>query len=85
MPYTHKAFLWTAITSALAAVLSVGLAVGASLWLTVQVSHQSTQRICTAFEFFIHKPAPPIDNPLKKRQETQYQNLLIFVHKVGCK
>lgn len=84
MPYTHKAFVVTVIITATAAVLSVGLAVGGSISLSLYEAHQESQRLCDAFSYFIHKPTPPINTPAKQRQQDQYNRLVEFENKLGC-
>lgn len=55
-----------------------------NLWATYAVSQQSVQRVCNGFSFFITKPVPPINTPLKQRQEQQWRRLQVFKDHVGC-
>ena len=73
------------VAAALAAVfLMLGGSVAGSYALSLQVSRQSTGRLCSAFELFVHKPAPPVNTPVKLQQATQYRRLQIFEARVGC-
>ncbi len=73
------------IAAALAAVLlMLGASVAGSYVLSLDVAHQSTERLCSAFELFIHAPKPPVDTPLKLQQQTQYRRLKIFESRLGC-
>jgi hypothetical protein len=79
-----KVFLVTVILAAAGAVLSVGLAVGASLYLSVYEAQQGSQRLCNAFGYFIHQPVPPDNTLAKHLQQEQYAKLLTFESKLGC-
>ena len=72
---------------AIAAVIAVLLLLGAvagSYALSLQVAHQSNERLCSTFAYFIRKPVPPFNTALKKQQETQYLRLLEFERRLGC-
>ena len=73
------------IAAALAVIfLMLGASVAGSYALSLHVAHQSTERLCGAFELFIHAPKPPVDTPLKLQQQTQYRRLKIFESRLGC-
>ena len=73
------------VAAALAAVfLMLGASVAGSYVLSLQVSRQSTGRLCSAFELFIHQPKPPVNTPLKLQQATQYRRLKVFESRLGC-
>lgn len=73
------------IAAALAAIfLMLAGAVAGSYALSLNVAHNSNERLCHTFEYFIPKPPPPVDTPLKQREETQYQKLVIFERRLGC-
>jgi len=73
------------VAAAVAAVfLMIGASVAGSYALSLYVEHQGQERLCSAFELFVHKPAPPVNTPLKLQQATQYRRLKIFEARVGC-
>lgn len=80
MPYTKPAFLVTVI----AAVLSLCLAVGGSVFVSLSVAHTTKEQICGGFSYFIHKPTAPKGSVLYRREALQYRNLQIFKNKIGC-
>jgi hypothetical protein len=75
----------TKLTIALVALfLMLAGSVAGSYVLSLMVARQSTNRLCNAFELFIHQPAPPVNTPLKIRQEAQYHQLKVFERHLGC-
>jgi hypothetical protein len=84
MPYTHRAFTATVTIAALGMLLSLICAVGGALWLSVYESQRSTERLCQTYAFFVRRPAPPINTPLKHQELVQYRNLLLFNTRLGC-
>lgn len=66
------------------ALLSLVLAVGCSVVLSLSVSTQTKQQICNGFAYFIHKPTSPKSTVIGRREALQYRNLQIFESKVGC-
>lgn len=65
--------------------LSLILSVGGSVFLSLSVARATKESICSGFEYFIHKPVPPKNTPLYRREARNYTNLIIFEHKIGCR
>ena len=73
----------TAIAFLVVLLLLVGSVAG-SYALSLNVAHQSTERLCKTFEYFIGKPTAPLGTALWQREETQYRKLLEFERRLGC-
>lgn len=68
----------------LVVVLALAGSVVGSYALSLSVAHQSNERLCSAFAYFIHRPAPPLNTAMKQAQEAQYQKLVVFERRLGC-
>jgi hypothetical protein len=77
---TNKAA--TVLAALFVLILVVG---GANLWATFLVNQASVQRVCNGFAYFIHPPSAPTGSTLYRHEQTQFNNLLVFEGKLGCK
>jgi hypothetical protein len=68
----------------LIAILSLILAIGGSVLSSIIVANQTKQSICYGFNSVIKAPTAQPGSILYRREQENYNNLLIFEHRIGC-